>query len=199
MTLNSQSQFYQRQELWSLIGISTKSIILGTEIASKKNYKSPTRPTTGRYASIIKERDKLLHKSSFLSHRIYDEGLCYVHRIKKLSKQMHISPYRNNEKDCQVSVGVFQTNPLPQQNIAPRNNIQSSKINSKRRNQSQQTLLIESINNSYHEISENQSTPINKNIISLDTKKIKSKKKMSRAIKNTHIKISGWENEIENI
>lgn len=88
----------QKEELWELLGISKRSIILGKKVIIKKVMPIKPRPKTGRYDSTGSNKHSLPNRTVFFDPRVFKEGLSFIYKVKNTKS------ITNNKRICPQSV-----------------------------------------------------------------------------------------------
>ncbi|OMJ77037.1 hypothetical protein SteCoe_23435 [Stentor coeruleus] len=134
----------QKEELWEMLGISKRSIILGNKVVIKKVMPIRLRPKTGRYDSTRPNKHSLPNRTVFFDPRTFKEGLSFIYKVKNTNTII------NNKRICPQSVTknkiysdiVCENNENYTKSIQINNN-ESDKEDPDKKNQSQQTFFPE--------------------------------------------------------
>jgi hypothetical protein len=182
----------QDQQLWKFSGIFNRSTIHANEINKKKAMSYIYKPTAKIYPGVIKIRNKSLHKNTFLSPQIYKEGLSYIHRLKNTNKtEKPFSPTKKIDTKMQTPTHKeFKNLNIKEIPIL----ISSSSISPvSKKNQSQQTLKQDFVNNS--EYDEPYHMVYTKQLNYSPDFRIKKFKQNPKLKLTTYSNVSGWRNE----
>ena len=89
-------------KLWESLGISTKSVILGSFIVDKKGY-DEEKESVGRHSKTMTLKISPIRRNSFIDP--FKEGLSFIHKVKNLSaSSKKTNFYEPNEKFCQTDL-----------------------------------------------------------------------------------------------
>lgn len=190
-----QRSINSNQVIRKMLGISTKSVILGSRVIDKKTKKSFTLTKPGKKPT-VPSRPRFLQKSVLNNHKPIQDGLSFIHRIKKIGKYRYssLSPGRNAEKTNETNLSSmvhsmcqnYETQKIERIiycTTKPRQIVK--KEAPKKRNQSQQTLIVIEDSpkiESYVNLEEILTSPVSTN-----RKQVYSKKAI--------VNLTGWDNE----
>ncbi|OMJ66432.1 hypothetical protein SteCoe_36714 [Stentor coeruleus] len=132
----------QKEELWELLGISKRSIILGKKVVIKKVMPTKPRPKTGRYNSTESNRRSLPNRTIFFDPRTFKEGLSFIYKVKNTNskannKRIHQQQVIKNKIYDDIE---YKNNEIDTKGIQVDND-ENDKEDLDKKNQSQQTFF----------------------------------------------------------
>lgn len=87
-------------KLWESLGISKKTVILGSFIVDQKEH-SEAKETVARHPRTISNKTSPFRKNAFVDP--FKEGLSFIHKVKKTANGLKKSCFIDaNEKFCQT-------------------------------------------------------------------------------------------------
>ena len=95
-------------KLWESLGISKKTVILGSSIVDQKGY-DEEKESAGRHSKTMNIKISPIRRNSYIDP--FKEGLSFIHKVKNLSgshKKANCSD--PNEKFCQTDLSPLKCN-----------------------------------------------------------------------------------------
>ncbi|OMJ70855.1 hypothetical protein SteCoe_31070 [Stentor coeruleus] len=185
----------REEELWKMLGISKRTIILGTKVITKKVLPIKPRPKSGRFNSLESKKNTLPIKTMFFDVKTFRDGLKNTYTPKKPNNQLlsgFSSSQNATKKNLHFEIPV--KNPCEISKNSQKNLYKIPKMQH-RRNQSQQAFLYDEYK------SKNNNSGTVKFMLDKESEEVTLRKKVnSKLYRKTFRKqtnLTGWENENE--
>lgn len=185
----------REEELWKMLGISKRTIILGKKVITKKVLPIKPRPKSGRFKSIETNKSSLPIKTVFFDVKTFKEGFKNPHTSKNQNSHLlagFCSSQNVTKKNLHFEIPV--KNPSEAFKCSQKNLNKIAKIEH-RRNQSQQAFLYDEYSPRYN------NSGIVRSILDKESEEMTSRKKVNSKLNRKNFRkqtnLSGWENENE--